>query len=74
MGFSLEDLMATVKIDGVEHDFDSMSKHAQDTVRSLQFVEERLQQRRNELAVADTARGAYMRALKSTLDAQKAEN
>jgi hypothetical protein len=31
---------------------------------SLSFVEEQIQQRRNELAIADTARLAYQAALK----------
>ena len=59
--------MAKVTIDGVEHETDELSEQAQNTIRSLQFVEERLQQRRNELAVADTARTAYVNALKTSL-------
>ena len=63
--------MAKVTIDGVEHETDELSEQAQNTIRSLQFVEERLQQRRNELAVADTARTAYLNALKTSLAPHK---
>lgn len=63
--------MSKVTIDGVEHDIEDFSEQAQSTIRSLQFVEERLQQRRNELAVADTARLAYLRELKSVLAPHK---
>lgn len=63
--------MATVTIDGVAHDTETLSELAQNTIKSLQFVEERLQQRRNELAVADTARSAYLKALKTTLNPHK---
>jgi hypothetical protein len=60
--------MPKVTIDGVEHDTENLSEQARNTLLSLQFVEERLQQRRNELAVADTARIAYLRELKSVLE------
>ena len=63
--------MSKVTIDGVEHDTDDFSEMAKNTIKSLQFVEERLQQRRNEMAVADTARVAYMRALKTALEPHK---
>lgn len=63
--------MTTVTIDGVAHEIEDLSEQAQNTIRSLQFVEERLQQRRNELAVADTARMAYLGALRSALDPHK---
>ena len=66
--------MANITIDGVEHDIESMSEQAKNTIRSLQFVEERLQQRRNELAVADTARIAYLRALKTELAPHRIED
>ena len=66
--------MANVTIDGVEYDIESMSEQAKNTIRSLQFVEERLQQRRNEMAVADTARVAYLRALKTELAPHKTES
>lgn len=63
--------MAKVTIDGIEYETEALTEQAQSTIRSLQFVEERLQQRRNELAVADTARSAYMGALKNSLAPHK---
>jgi hypothetical protein len=63
--------MSKVTIDGVEHDIEEFSEQARNTIRSLQFVEQQLQQRHNELAVADTARIGYLRALKAVLDKHK---
>jgi parvulin-like peptidyl-prolyl isomerase len=63
--------MAKVTIDGVEHETEELSEQAQNTIRSLQFVEQQVQQRHNELAVADTARAAYLRALKTSLAPHK---
>jgi len=41
---------------------------AQEAVKSLQFVEVRLQQLQGEMAVSQTAHVAYARALKAELD------
>ena len=60
--------MATVTIDGKEYDTDTLSDQAKATIGSLQFVDARMQQLRNELAIADTARIAYARALKGELE------
>lgn len=62
--------MDKITIDDVEYEMDALTDTAQRTVRSLQFVQDRLQQRRNELAVADTARMAYEQALKRSLPPQ----
>ena len=59
--------MAKMTIDGKEYDTDTLSDQANATIASLQFVEARMQQLRNELAIADTARIAYSRALKGEL-------
>ena len=63
--------MATIKIDGKDYDTDTLSDQAKATLISLQFVEAKLQQMQNELAVADTARLAYGRALKRELEKAK---
>lgn len=60
--------MATVTIDGKEYDTDTLSDQAKATIASLQFVDAQMQQLRNELAIADTARIAYARALKGELE------
>ena len=62
--------MATQKkitIDGTNYDLDSLSQTARDTIASLQFVEDQIQQKQNEWAIADTARMAYANALKREL-------
>ena len=56
--------MAEITIDGKTYDTDKMSDLAKQTIATLTFVEEQIHQRRNELAIADTARIAYTRALK----------
>ena len=53
-----------ITIDGTSYDLDSLSQTARDTIASLQFVEEQIQQKQNEWAIADTARIAYTFALK----------
>jgi hypothetical protein len=57
----------TITIDGTSYDLDSLSQTARDTIASLQFVEEQIQQKQNEWAIADTARIAYTFALKREL-------
>ena len=57
----------TITIDGTSYDLDSLSQTARDTIASLQFVEEQIQQKQNEWAIADTARMAYAAALKREL-------
>ncbi|WP_223429083.1 hypothetical protein [Tateyamaria pelophila] len=63
--------MVKVKVDEVEYDTDDMSEHAVSTATSLRFVNARLQQLQNELAIADTARIAYRNALRRELDETK---
>lgn len=53
-----------ITIDGTQYDLDSLSQAARNTIASLQFVEEQIQQKQNEWAIADTARMAYANALK----------
>lgn len=59
----------TITIDGKKYQLDSLSQSARDTIASLQFVEEQIQQKQNEWAIADTARMAYAAALKRDVKA-----
>lgn len=59
----------TITIDGTDYELDSLSQTARETIASLQFVDEQIQQKQNEWAIADTARMAYSAAMKR--DAQK---
>jgi hypothetical protein len=61
-----------VKINGVEHALSDLTEAARAQLVNLQFVDAQLQQLRNELAIADTARIAYATALKRELASTKA--
>jgi len=61
--------MAKVTIDGAEYDMDALSDEVKATVASIRFVDEQLQEKRNQLAIADTARIAYGNALNKDLNA-----
>ena len=61
--------MAKIKIDDVEYDTEDMSDNAKAQVASIQFNEAHMNRLRNELAIADTAKIAYVNALKQELDA-----
>lgn len=63
-----EDNEQKITIDGVEYAPDDLSDGAKAQVANIQFVEARIQQLNNELAVADTARIGYTRALKNEIE------
>ena len=60
-----------VSIDGTEYVLDDLSDNAKAQLLNIQFVDAQIQQLNNEWAVADTARIAYTRALKSELGKNK---
>lgn len=60
--------MHEITIDGQKYDIDKMNAETQAQVRSLQFVETEIARKHNELAVLQTARLAYAKALKAELD------
>ena len=66
--------MAKIKIDDVEYDTDDMSDNAKAQVASLQFNEAHMNRLRNELAIADTAKIAYVNALKVELEKNDTSN
>lgn len=55
-------------LDGKRYALDQLSEAARKTIASIKYCDELIQLRRNELAVADTARMAYSRALKNELE------
>ena len=65
--------MAKIKIDDVEYDTDDMNDNAKAQVASLQFNEAHMNRLRNELAIADTAKIAYVNALKRELESSETE-
>ena len=56
--------MDKITIDGQEFDLTNMSEEAKAQLNNLQFVNEQILQRNNELQIAQTAKIGYSRALK----------
>jgi hypothetical protein len=54
-------------LDGVRYALSEVSENARQTLSSIQFCDEAIRQRQNELAISDTARLAYAAALKREL-------
>ena len=59
--------MAKVTIDGKEYDTDTLSEEANKRIRNIQYCEQKAEELRRELAVVQTAHGAYANALKGEL-------
>tara|TARA_B100000242_G_C42972638_1_gene451322 strand:- start:457 stop:678 length:222 start_codon:yes stop_codon:yes gene_type:complete len=57
----------TITIDGEKYSLSDLSENCKVQLNNIKFVDERLQQLQNELAVSDTARIGYSNALKSEL-------
>lgn len=60
--------MATITIDGVEYDQETLSEEAKAQLSSLQFVQVELQRLEAKTAVYKTAQINYSSALKSELE------
>ena len=63
----MEESEKQIIVDGISLNFDEMNETAKEQLVNLQFVEAQLQQLKNELAVADTARIGYTNALKAEM-------
>jgi len=59
--------MAKVSIDGVEYDTDTMSKESRQQWDMLVMTEQKIRQLQAEVAMLQTARQAYVNALKASL-------
>ena len=66
--------MVKIKVNDVEYETDDMSDNAKAQVASLQFNEAHMNRLKNELAIADTARIAYINALSRELEISKSSN
>ena len=64
--------MATITIDGKEHDIDSLSEETKAQISSLRYVDAELARLQAQAAALQTARNTYGRALKHTLENGKA--
>lgn len=60
--------MKTIDIDGQEYDLSKASEAVLNQVKNLQFVNEAILQRNNELQIAMTAKIGYTRALKREME------
>jgi len=59
--------MPTIKIDDKNYDLDHLTDEAKAQLGSLQFVDAEIQRLNAQLAVMQTARVAYSKALKDSL-------
>jgi hypothetical protein len=58
----------TVTIDGTTYKLADLSEQARAQLQNIQFCDQQIQQLQNELAVSDTARMGYSKALKRELN------
>ena len=73
MGETLEWHVEKITIDNIEYDLANASDEAKAQIANLQFVNEQLLQRNNELQIAETAKIGYSRALKRELEKIKSD-
>lgn len=59
--------MATITIDGVDYDVDTLSEEAKAQLISLQATDQKITQAQQDLAIFQTARVAYAAALNQLL-------
>ena len=56
-----------ISVDGVDYDASSLSENAKARFDDLQFINEQIMQKNNELQISDSARIMYASAFKSGL-------
>ena len=59
--------MSTVKIDNKDYDLNKMSPEAKEQLASLQYTDQEINRLKAQLAMAQTARNAYAKALEHAL-------
>ena len=65
--------MATIKIDNVDYDTDTLSNEAKAQLFSMQFCDQELARLRAQAAAYQTARQAYAKALQAALPTPPAQ-
>ena len=70
---TLERHVEKITIDNMEYDLSNASDEAKAQIANLQFVNEQILQRNNELQIAETAKIGYSRALKRELEKIKSD-
>lgn len=63
----------TIKINDKTYSLENLSDRAKELIQSINFADQQVEQLNNEWAIADTARIAYTRALKSSIEDTKKE-
>ena len=64
--------MATLNIDNSEYDLDTISSECKAQLASVQFVEQELARLQANVAALQTAKAAYLQALKASLPSDDA--
>ncbi|MGZ5017162.1 MAG: hypothetical protein ACXV8U_15395 [Methylobacter sp.] len=59
--------MTTIKIDNKEYELESLSEHARSQLQMLQVTDQEIARLQLQLAIAQTARNAYAKALNEAL-------
>ncbi len=59
--------MPNIRIDDIEYDLDSLSTEARQQIEMLAATENKIRELQRDLAITQTARNAYLGALKSLL-------
>ena len=60
--------MPKITVDGIEYNTEDLSDNGKAQLASLQFLEVQMNKLQNEISVFQTAKGAYVAALKVELE------
>ena len=60
--------MPKITVDGIEYNTEDLSDNGKAQLASLQFLEVQMNKLQNEIAVSQTAKAAYIAALKAELE------
>jgi hypothetical protein len=60
--------MPKITVDGIDYNTEDLTDNGKAQLASLQFLEVQMAKLNNEIAVYQTARNAYVAALKATLE------
>jgi hypothetical protein len=69
----MEKEMPKITVDGIEYNTEDLSDNGKAQLASLQFLEAQITKIKNEIAVYQTAKNAYISALKLELGKSKNE-
>ena len=60
--------MPKITVDGMEYNTEDLSDNAKAQIASLQFLEAQMAKIKSEIAIYETAKSAYIQALKAELE------